>query len=103
MIANGAFDRLGADVIETVAPPPEGDNDLCESRRLLDSRVCSKGNLSLGLLRDGTVAEVVAATRAMVRAVDGYAHIHSTADAVYGETPAENFIAFLRTAREVSV
>ncbi|UCC65068.1 MAG: hypothetical protein JSV36_08555 [Anaerolineae bacterium] len=100
LIRDGRFDSLGADIIETVAPPPEGDNDLGESRRHLASTICSKGNLSLGLLRDGSAEEVVEATRQMVRAVDGYAHIHSTADAVYAETPAENFVAFVRTARE---
>ena len=99
LILDGSFDRLGCDVIETVAPPPEGDNDLHESRRALAGRVCSKGNLSLGLLRNGTVDEVEAATREMVRAVRGYRHIHSTADSVYAETPAENYVAFLRTAR----
>ena len=31
LIQNGAFNRLGADVIETIAPPPEGDNSLAES------------------------------------------------------------------------
>jgi hypothetical protein len=100
LIRFGQFDRLGADVIETIAPPPEGDNDLGESRSCLDPAICSKGNLSLGLLRDGTIEEVTEATRRMVRAVRGYAHIHSTADAVYAETPAENFVAFVRTARE---
>jgi hypothetical protein len=100
LFRRGWFDELGADVIETVAPLPEGDNDLAESRRWLSPDVCSKGNLSLQLLRDGTVDEVVAATRAMVRAVRGYAHIHSTADAVYAETPVENYVAFLRVARE---
>ena len=94
------MDRLGADVIETVAPPPEGDNDLAGSRRWLDPAVCSKGNLSLLLLRDGSVTDVERATREMVRAVQGYAHIHSTADAVFAETPVENWLAFLRTARE---
>ena len=43
-----------------------------------------------------------ALTVRMVRAVDGHAHIHSTADAVYAETPAENYVAFVRTAREES-
>jgi uroporphyrinogen-III decarboxylase len=100
LIRDGQFDRLGADVIETIAPPPEGDNDLGESRGSLSPAICSKGNLSLGLLRDGCVEDVIEATREMVRAVQGYAHIHSTADAVYAETPAENFVAFVRTARE---
>ena len=100
LIYTGQFDRLGADVIETIAPPPEGDNELGESRRYLDSSICSKGNLSLMLLRDGSAEDVEQATREMVRAVQGSPHIHSTADAVYEETPTENFVAFLRTARE---
>jgi hypothetical protein len=62
--------------------------------------ICSKGNLSLGLLRDGSVQEVIEATREMVRAVQGHAHIHFTADAVYAETPAESYVAFVQTARE---
>jgi len=99
LICSGKFDRLGADVIETIAPPPEGDNDLAESRRHLNPAICSKGNLSLGLLRDGSVNEVVQATKRMVKAVQGYTHIHSTADSVFAETPAENFVAFLRAAR----
>lgn len=101
LIRSGQFDRLGADVIETIAPPPEGDNELAGSRRYLSSAVCSKGNLSLGLLRDGSVDEIVEATKLMVEAVNGYPHIHSTADSVFAETPTENFVAFLKTAREI--
>lgn len=100
LIHSGQFNRLGADVIETIAPPPEGDNHLAASRRALDPAICSKGNLSLGLLRYGTVQAVTQATKAMTQAVEGYTHILSTADAVYAETPPENFVAFLRTARE---
>ena len=102
LIISGRFDCFDADVIETVSPPPEGDNeDLAESRRHLDPSICSKGNLSLILLRDETEDEVVQATREMVRAVEGYAHIYSTADAVLEGTSPENFVAFLRTAREM--
>jgi hypothetical protein len=100
LIQRGYFNRLGADLIETLSPPPEGNNDLGAARRLLDPSICTKGNLSLILLRDGCVEDVERATREMVRAVQGYAHIHSTADAVFAETPAENFAAFIRTARE---
>ena len=102
MFVTGRMSRIHADVIETVAPPPEGDNDLAESRRALDPATCSKGNLSLRTLRDGTVDQVVAETRALVHAAQGYAHILSTADAVLPNTPPENLIAFVRTAREES-
>lgn len=100
LIERGYFNRLGCDVIETISPPPEGNNDLADARRRLDPAICTKGNLSLIMLVQADAATIEAATRAMVRAVDGYAHIYSTADAVYGETPAENFITFIRTARE---
>ena len=99
LILSGRFNRFHPDVIETLAPAPEGDNDLAESRAGLDPGICTKGNLSLLLLRDGTAEQVAAATRAMVKAVAGHRHIHSTADAVLTGTPPENFIAFLRTAR----
>ncbi len=102
LIRSGRFNRFHPDVLETVAPPPEGDNDLAESRACLDAGICTKGNLSLLLLRDGSADDVVAATRAMVTAVRGWPHIHSTADAVLTGTPPENFIAFVRTARDAS-
>lgn len=99
LIRDGTFNTLGADVIETIAPPPEGDNDLAESRACLDRGICSKGNLSLRILRDGTPDEVEETVREMARAVRGYPHIYSTADAVLPGTPPENFIAFVRAAR----
>jgi hypothetical protein len=99
----GDFDRIEADVLETVAPPPAGDNELAEARRRLRGDSCTKGNLDLGLLREGTVDAVTAATRSMVDATRGRSHIHSTADAVLPGTPAQNLVAHLRTAREMSV
>ena len=102
LILNGTFNGLGADVIETIAPSPEGDNDLAESRRHLDRAVCSKGNLSLGLLRHGTVEEVAAGAAAMVKAVAGFRHIYSTADAVLPGTPPENFLAFVQSLRRAT-
>jgi hypothetical protein len=100
LIAAGVFDRIEADVLETIAPPPTGDNDLAESRAKLTRRTCSKGNLCLGLLRDGSREEVVRASRSIVQAVRGFPHIVSTADAVLPGTPPENFVAFVREARE---
>jgi hypothetical protein len=102
LIRDGVFNALGADVIETIAPPPEGDNDLAESRRWIDRRICTKGNLNLRLLRDGRPEEIEGGVRAMVRAVRGSPHIFSTADGVLQGTPPENFIAFVRAAREAA-
>jgi len=102
LIKDGTFNALGADLIETIAPPPEGDNVLAESRRCLDRGICTKGNLNLRLLRDGSPEEVMKEVRDMVAAVRGYAHIFSTADAVLEGTPPENFIAFIRSVRDAT-
>jgi hypothetical protein len=99
LIADGTFNTLGADVIETIAPPPEGDNDLAESRRSLDRRICSKGNLNLQLLRNGSPDQIAEEVNSMARAVRGYAHIVSTADAVLPGTSPENLVAFVKAAQ----
>ena len=99
-IKDGVFNTLGADVIETIAPPPEGDNDLAESRRHIDRRICTKGNLNLQLLRDGSPAEIVKQVGKIVSDVQGYPHIISTADAVLQGTRPENFVTFVKSARE---
>jgi len=100
LIKDGSFNSMGADVIETIAPPPEGDNDLAESRKFVDPKICTKGNLNLNLLRDGTPDQIRTETEEMIKAVSGYKHILSTADAVLPGTPPENFIAFVRSARK---
>jgi hypothetical protein len=100
LIRDGWFNRLGADVIETIAPPPSGDNNLAESRRYVDRNICTKGNLSLELLRDGSPGEISNQARKIVGAVRGYTHIFSTADAVLQGTPPENYLAFISSVRE---
>lgn len=101
LIHNGDFNRLGADVIETIAPPPEGDNNLPESRRKLDRSICSKGNLNLQTLRQGDAVRLKKEIKEMVAAVGDYPHIFSTADAVLPGTSADNFILFVSELREV--
>jgi len=102
LIRDGSFDMLGADLIETIAPPPEGDNDLGLSRGHLDRRICSKGNLNLKILRDGSPEEIADETARIVRAVESYPHVISTADGVLEGTHPENYITFVRTARELT-
>lgn len=99
--AEGVFDLFEADVIETVAPPPAGDNELSEARKQLRLGTCTKGNLDLGRLRESKPGEIVELSRAMVEATRDTPHIHSTADAVLPGTPPANYLAFLRTVRQL--
>ncbi|MDH3251336.1 MAG: hypothetical protein OEM41_01015 [Ignavibacteria bacterium] len=102
LIQDGTFDTLGADLIETIAPPPEGDNDLAVSRQRLNRRICSKGNLNLRLLRDGSPGEIRIETERIVAAVDSYPHVISTADGVLQGTHPENYITFVKCARALT-
>lgn len=99
LIRSGRFNAFAPDVLETIAPPPEGDNDLAESRRCLDPRICTKGNLSLGLLRDGPVEDIRKAARSIASAVRGWRHVISTADAVLPGTPPRHLAAFVEESR----
>jgi len=102
LIRDGVFNTMGADVIETIAPPPEGDNDLAESRRHINRTICTKGNLNLRLLRDGLPEQISDEVRKIASAVSGYPHIVSSADAVLEGTPPENLLAFVNAARETA-
>jgi len=102
MIMDGTFNKLGADVIETIAPPPEGDNDLAKSRTYIHPNICTKGNFNLHVLRDGNPDIIANKTQRMVQSVRGCKHIFSTADGVLPGTPPDNYIAFVKTAREAS-
>jgi Uroporphyrinogen decarboxylase (URO-D) len=100
LIKDGIFNTLGAHVIETIAPPPEGDNDLTESRQAIDRGICTKGNLNLNILRDCSPDQIASEVQEIVCAVRGYPHIVSTADAVLPGTPPENFVTFVQAAQK---
>jgi len=87
-------------LLETLAPPPTGNiEDLRWAREQIDPDITTKGNLDLGLLRDGTPAEIAEATRAIVDATSGYRHWVGTADAVLCGTPIENMQAMVEAAK----
>ena len=99
-IARGYYNHFEPDLFETLAPPPTGDiDDLAEARRHLSPRICTKGNIDLGLLWSGSPAEVSSVTRAVLDATRGYRHIVGTADAVLPGTPIENIQAMVTAAK----
>lgn len=99
-IWRGYYDRFCPDVFETLSPPPQGDLDnLAETRRRLPSSICTKGNLDLGLLREGTPDQVADATLDILAATRGYRHMVGTADSVLPSTPIENIKAMVAAAK----
>ena len=64
-----------------------------------DQFICSKGNLQVELLRDGTPEQIVAATRKLCEVSKGWKHIVSIADTIMAGTPPENLKLFADTVQ----
>ena len=92
----------GVDVIETLSPPPLGDIDLAEVKRLYGDKVCLKGNVDqVNTICYGTKEEVRQAVRAAIEATGGgTGHILSTSDSMRPESPIENVRAYFDAWRE---
>ena len=88
-------------VIDPLEPPPMGDCDLAELKRLYGDRIVLKGNLhTTNVMLRGTPETVAAASRrAIDDAAEGGRFILSTGDQCGRDTPDENLRAMVETAR----
>lgn len=96
----GYLNQLKPHLVESFSELPEGDvDDLKRAREMVAPAICTRGNISLTLLRHGTPAEVERATRKVIEAVGGFRHIVSGTDAVFAGTPFENVKAMVTTVK----
>jgi len=88
-------------VIDPLEPPPMGDCDLAELKRLYGDKIVLKGNLhTTEVMLMGTAADVIAASKkAIDDAAEGGRFILSTGDQCGRDTPDENLHAMIETAR----
>lgn len=96
------YRELGLSLWETVAEPPQGDNNLADAKAALGDRICLLGNLDqIDFLKTATPEAVEARTRAIVRiGKPGGRFIFSTSDFLERDTPLENVKAMLSAARD---
>ena len=88
-------------VIDPLEVPPMGDCDLKELKRLYGGRIVLKGNLhTTDVMLRGTPEDVVRASRkAIDDAAAGGRFILSTGDQCGRDTPHENLLAMIETAK----
>lgn len=88
-------------VVDPLEIPPMGDCNLAELKRLYGNKIVLKGNLhTTEVMLFGKVADVVAASRkAIDDAAKGGRFILSTGDQCGRDTPDENLVAMIETAR----
>lgn len=96
----GDYVDAGADVVETLTPPPVGDVDLAEAKRLYGGRTCLKGYVDLlYVLKMGTAEQVRQTVREAIEvAAPGGGFILGTSDSIREGTPIENVRAYFETA-----
>jgi uroporphyrinogen decarboxylase len=97
----GDYVDAGADVVETLTPPPVGDVDLAEAKRLYGGQTCLKGYVDLlYVLKMGTPELVEQTVREAIEvAAPGGGFILGTSDSIREGTPMENIQAYFETAR----
>ena len=94
------YRELGMTVWETISPPPQGDNDIAEVKKLLGNDVALSGNLDqIHFLKKASVDEVRAATEKLINVCKpGGKYFFATSDYLEPNTPLENVKAMINTA-----
>jgi uroporphyrinogen decarboxylase len=97
----GDYVSAGADVVETLTPPPVGDVDLAKAKRLHGKQTCLKGYVDLlYVLKMGTPELVERTVREAIEvAAPGGGFILGTSDSIREGTPIENVKTYFETAR----
>jgi uroporphyrinogen decarboxylase len=88
-------------IIDPLEIPPMGDCNLKELKKLYGDRIILKGNLhTTRIMLNGSKADVMEASqKAIDDAADGGGFVLSTGDQCGRDTPNENIIAMIETAR----
>jgi hypothetical protein len=95
------YRELGMTVWETLSPPPQGDNDIGEAKKVLGGDLVLSGNLDqIHFLKEASVDEVRAATeKLMALCKPGGKYLFDTSDYLEAATPLENVKAMIEAAK----
>lgn len=94
--------ELGVDIVSSLCPPPVGDVDLAQTKRLIGDKVCLHGNVdAIWIVQRGTPEQVREAVREAIQVgAPGGGYILGNSDAFFMDTPRENIEAFFEAAHE---
>ena len=99
-VVEAAANETDLSSIEPLEPPPRGDCDLAEIKKVYGSKIALKGNIQTTFLLMASPKEVENASKQCVDAgKEGGGYVLSTGDQVGRDTPDENIFAMVRTAR----
>ncbi|MDD3818678.1 MAG: uroporphyrinogen decarboxylase family protein [Actinomycetota bacterium] len=96
-----SYIKMGLDVWETVAPSPQGDNDLKEAKELIGDSIVLSGNIDqVNFLKKASLKEIEdEVTRIMSIGKPGGRYIFAASDYLEKGTPLENVKKVIEVAR----
>jgi hypothetical protein len=93
--------EAGADIFETLPPPPVGDCDLAELKRCIGDSVCLMGyGDMLYVIKRGTPEAVECMVEYAMRTAGPRGFIFGTSDSIREGTPRENIRTYFEAARK---
>jgi hypothetical protein len=97
----GFYNRMGIDLFETLSPPPVGNVvSLKDALQKIDPAICTRGNIGLDVLLNGTAEQVRAKALEVLEASRGRKHMVAASDYLFYHTPEENIHAMAAAVRE---
>lgn len=97
-----SYKKLGVKMVEPFSPPPLGDADLAEAKKIVDGAYVMIGGVDqVNVLQKGTVEQVREVTKKTIETgKPGGKFILQSADFLEYGTPLENIEAFVKTGIE---
>ena len=94
------YNRMGIDLFETLSPPPVGNvESLSKAREVLPENICTRGNVGLDILLNGSEEDVVEKTVEVLETTKGYKHMVAASDYLFYDIPLENVEAMVQTVK----
>ncbi len=90
-LSMGFYNQMGIDLFETLSPPPVGNvQSLTDAFQKLNPAICTRGNVGLDLLLNGTEAEVYERTEQILRESAERKHMVAASDYLFYDVPEQN-------------
>ncbi|MCX6360563.1 MAG: hypothetical protein NT029_12180 [Armatimonadetes bacterium] len=97
----GFYNQMGIDLFETLSPPPVGNVvSMADALTKLDPAICTRGNVGLDLLLQGSTDDVRRATATVLEETRGRMHMVAASDYLLYDVPEENVHAMAAVVRE---
>ncbi len=103
MLTLGCYNRMGIDLFETLSEPPVGNvRSLSDAFGKLSPDICTRGNIGLDLLLEGTSAQVAVKSLEILEAASkaGRRHVLAASDYLFHDIPEENVQAMCGAVRQ---